>query len=105
MRVLDVFKTKDFGWLGLVAARRGTIDDCLERNFAEREFRRTGNDRAGKYRQVPGARDLKYRFERQRATTAKETDDTGMAAALERGERVEHRVLPTMSSTASMPCG
>jgi hypothetical protein len=31
MRVLDVFKTKDFGWLGLVAARRGTIDDCLER--------------------------------------------------------------------------
>jgi hypothetical protein len=28
-----------------------------------------------------------------------------MAAALERGERVEHRVLPTMSSTASMPCG
>src|SRR5436305_2808862 len=87
MRVLDVFRTKDFGWLGLVAARRGTIDDCLERNFAEREFRRTGNDRAGKYRQVPGARDLKYRFERQRATTAKETDDTGMAAALERGER------------------
>src|SRR5690349_4059452 len=91
MCVLDVFKTKDLGWLGLVAARRGAIDDRLEWNFAEREFRRTGNDRAGKYRQVPGARDLKYRFERQRATAAKKTDDTGMAAALEHGERVEHR--------------
>ena len=90
MRGLDVFEAEHLRRLGPIGAGSDAIDDVLERNLGEREFRRAGDDGASEGAELNAARHLKYRLKRQRPAAAEKSDKADLSAPPRHQQRIQH---------------
>jgi len=89
----DLFKPKHHGGLCLVRAGCRSIDYCLKRNIAEREFRRTEHKTAEKAK-VHAARHLEQRTEGwDWFKTTQKPGQADASAASHHRERVQNRTV------------